>query len=71
MFFSDLCRLTFIQKQHMREIIYFNHDDTFVDVTNPSRDELVKYQKIYSCRAIKEALGYLMITVLSTNYKHY
>ena len=56
MFFSDLCRLTFIQKQHMREIIYFNHDDTFVDVTNPSRDELVKYQKYILVEQAKRLL---------------
>ena len=55
----------------MRKIIYCNHADTFLGFPKKLRDELVEFQQNGPCRAIKEALGYRVMTALGRKYKHY
>ena len=55
----------------MKNSIYCNHDDTFVAIPNPLRDEFVEFSKTKTFRAITEALGYIMMIILGRKYKHY
>ena len=46
----------------MRNNIYFNHDDIFVEIPIKFRDKFLECHKTEPCRSNKEALAYLMIT---------
>ena len=60
--------LSYKQNQHIRNNIYCNHSDTFVDIPRKIRYEKVECQQTEPCRPIKESLGYSLITVLGTKY---
>ena len=53
---SGKSKLTGKQNQHMKTYLYCNHNDNFLYIPNPLRDQLVEYQKTGHCISCKEAL---------------
>ena len=48
----------------LENIFYCDHSDTFLDITNPLKDQLVGCEQNEPCRSSKEAIGYRVMTVL-------
>ena len=49
----DISKFTEVQQVKFRNTPYFNLGDTFLDITNILRDQLVEIQQTESCRASK------------------
>ena len=55
----------------MKNNIYFNHDNTFVDIPKKFRDEFLACQKNKLCKTNEEALAYHVITFIGRKYERY
>ena len=59
------------EKDHMHKYFYYDHIDTFMNITKNLSNESMIFQITEPCRASKEALEYRVTTVLGRKYQGY